>query len=124
VVLAVGFFDAIRIDDPVGAISVHLVCGTWGTLAVGLFSKADTFGAMRSPKMGLFFGGGIDQLWYQFVGLIAVAGFTVVFSFIAWSVIALLTGGIRVSQEEEFQGLDISEHGMEAYPGFGKEGEG
>jgi Amt family ammonium transporter len=124
VVFAVGIFDSLRIDDPVGAISVHLVGGLWGTFALGLFSKANAFGAMRFPKTGLFFGGGATQLWYQFVGAIAVAGFTVVFSFIAWSVISLLIGGIRVSEEEEFIGLDISEHGMEAYPGFGKEGEG
>lgn len=121
VVFAVGIFDKLRIDDPVGAISVHLVCGTWGTLALGLFSKAEIFGATRAPKMGLFFGGGTDQLWYQFVGYIAVAGFTVVFSFMAWSVISLITDGIRVSPEQEFKGLDISEHGMEAYSGFGKE---
>ena len=124
VVFSVGLFDAIRIDDPVGAISVHLVCGCWGTLAVGLFSKAGMFGAPSAPKMGLFFGGGSEQLWYQFVGLSAVAGYTVVFSFIAWYVIALITGGIRVSEEQEFKGLDITEHGMEAYPGFGKESEG
>jgi Amt family ammonium transporter len=124
VIFAVGFFDLIRIDDPVGAISVHLIGGIWGTLALGLFSKANLFGAIRFPKIGLFFGGGAEQLWYQFVGLIAIAGFTVVFSFIAWSLISVLTGGIRVSREEEFIGLDISEHGMEAYPGFGKEGEG
>jgi Amt family ammonium transporter len=123
VVFAVVFFDAIRIDDPVGVISVHLVCGIWGTLAVGLFSKSGLFGAVSAPKLGLFFGGGTDQLWYQFVGSIAVSGFTVVFSFIAWYVTSLITGGIRVSQEEEFKGLDISEHGMEAYSGFGKESE-
>ena len=123
VVFAVGIFDAIHIDDPVGATSVHLVCGAWGTLAVGLFSKAGKFSAVPAPKMGLFFGGGTDQLWCQFVGFISVAGFTVVFSFIAWSLISLLTGGIRVSQEDELKGLDISEHGMEAYPGFGKESE-
>jgi Amt family ammonium transporter len=116
VVFAVGIFDSLRIDDPVGATSVHLVCGAWGTLAVGLFSKAGQFGAASAPKMGLFFGGSVEQLWYQFVGLAAVAGFTVVFSFIAWSVISLIVGGIRVSEEEELRGLDISEHGMEAYP--------
>lgn len=123
VVFAVGIFDAIHIDDPVGATSVHLVCGTWGTLAVGLFSKAGEFSAVPAPKMGLFFGGGTDQLLYQFVGFIGIGGFTAVFSFIAWSLISLLTGGIRVSPEDELKGLDISEHGMEAYPGFGKESE-
>jgi len=123
VVFAVGFFDSIKIDDPVGATSVHLVCGAWGTLALGLFSKAGEFGAAPAPKAGLFFGGGAEQLWYQFVGFIAVGGFTVVFSFIAWYVISLITCGIRVSEEEEIKGLDISEHAMEAYHGFGKESE-
>jgi Amt family ammonium transporter len=123
VVFAVGFFDAIGIDDPVGMTSVHLVCGAWGTFAVGLFSKAGKFGAVSAPKMGLFFGGGTDQLWYQFVGFISVSGFAVVFSFVAWYMVSLITGGIRVSPEEELKGLDISEHGMEAYHGFGKESE-
>lgn len=123
VVFAVGIFDAIHIDDPVGAISVHLVSGIWGTLAVGLFSKADKFGAASAPKMGLFFGGGLEQLGHQFVGLTAIGSFTVASSFAAWYLISLITGGIRVSPEEEFKGLDISEHGMEAYHGFGKESE-
>jgi Amt family ammonium transporter len=123
VVFAVGIFDAIRVDDPVGATSVHLVCGIWGTLAVGLFSKGGAFGAAPAPKMGLIFGGGLEQLWYQVVGIAAVGGFTVVFSFIAWYIISLIANGIRVADEEEFKGLDISEHGMEAYPGFAKESE-
>jgi Amt family ammonium transporter len=121
VVFAVGFFDKIKIDDPVGATSVHLVCGVWGTLAVGLFSEADKFGAAPFPKPGLFINGSFEQLWYQFVGAAAVGGFTVVFSFIAWYLIAAITGGIRVPREEELKGLDIGEHGMEAYSGFAKE---
>lgn len=96
----------------------------YGLISLRLFSKAGEFGAAPAPKIGLFFGGGAEQLWYQFVGLAAVGGFSVVFSFIAWYVISLITGGIRVSEEEEFKGLDISEHGMEAYPGFVKENEG
>jgi Amt family ammonium transporter len=123
VVFSVAFFDAIRIDDPVGAISVHLVCGIWGTLAIGLFSKGGAFGAPAAPKLGLLFGGGGEQLLHQLIGLVAVSGYTVVFSFIAWSAIALITGGIRSNPEDEFTGLDISEHGMEAYAGFGKESE-
>jgi Amt family ammonium transporter len=75
------------------------------------------------PKAGLFFGGGFDQLLYQLIGIAAVGGFTVAFSFIAWYAISLITGGIRVDAEEEFKGLDISEHGMEAYSGFSKESE-
>jgi Amt family ammonium transporter len=131
VVFAVGFFDKLKIDDPVGATSVHLCCGIWGTLAVGLFAvgqKTDIGGgyilqAGAGPKAGLFFGGGFDQLLYQLIGVAAVGGFTVAFSFIAWYAISLITGGIRVEPEEEFKGLDISEHGMEAYAGFAKESE-
>lgn len=121
VVFAVGFFDSIKIDDPVGATSVHLVCGLWGTFALGLFSEAGKYGAAPFPKPGLFLGGGFEQLWYQLVGIAAVGGFSVAFSFIAWYAISAVTGGIRVSREDELKGLDISEHGMEAYSGFAKE---
>lgn len=123
VVFAVGFFDKIKIDDPVGATSVHLVCGVWGTLALGIFSEADKFGATPAPKLGLFFGGGLEQVIYQVIGIATVGLFTTVFSFIAWYAIVAISGGIRVTQEEEFNGLDISEHGMEAYHGFSKESE-
>jgi Amt family ammonium transporter len=131
VVFAVGFFDKLKIDDPVGATSVHLVCGIWGTLAVGLFAvgqQTDIGGgyilqAGAGPKAGLFFGGGFEQLLPQLIGVASVGGFTVAFSFIAWYAISLVTGGIRVEAEEEFKGLDISEHGMEAYSGFSKESE-
>jgi ammonium transporter, Amt family len=121
VVFAVGFFDKIKVDDPVGATSVHLVCGVLGTLAVGIFSEAGKFGAAPAPKAGLFFGGGIEQIIPQVIGIAAVGGFTVLFSFIAWYAIAAVTGGIRVHPEEEYKGLDISEHGMEAYSGFGQD---
>lgn len=123
VVFAVGFFDKLKVDDPVGATSVHLVCGVFGTLAVGIFSEAGKFGAAPAPKAGLFFGGGIEQLIPQVIGIAAVGGFTVLFSFIAWYAISAVTGGIRVHAEEEYKGLDISEHGMEAYSGFGQESE-
>jgi Amt family ammonium transporter len=79
--------------------------------------------ANAGPKAGLFFGGGFDQLLAQLIGVASVGGFTVAFSFIAWYAISLITGGIRVDAEEEFKGLDISEHGMEAYSGFSKESE-
>jgi ammonium transporter, Amt family len=110
VVFAVSFFDAIKIDDPVGATSVHLVCGIWGTLAVGLFNT----------EKGLFYGGGFDQLIKQIVGILAVAAFTIAFSLAAWLIIKAVLG-MRVSKEEELNGLDIGEHGMEAYSGFVKE---
>ncbi|AMA10568.1 ammonium transporter [Picosynechococcus sp. PCC 73109] len=111
VVFSVAFFDAIKIDDPVGATSVHLVCGIWGTLAVGLFTQ----------ETGLFTGGGIQQLIAQIVGILSIGGFTVAFSFIVWYALSAVLGGIRVEKDEELRGLDIGEHGMEAYSGFVKE---
>jgi Amt family ammonium transporter len=101
VVFAVMFFDRVKIDDPVGAISVHLVCGIWGTLAVGIF------GEMAS----------MEQLMTQAIG---VAAYGVV-SFAAAMILFLglkATIGIRVEPEEEMLGLDVSEHGMTAYPDF------
>jgi Amt family ammonium transporter len=129
VVYSVLFFDRIQLDDPVGATSVHLVNGIWGTLAVGLFATgpgvkvgqdvlyADGLG----PAAGLFMGGGIGQLGAQFLGVITVGGITVLLSTIFWLALKV-TLGIRVSSEEELIGLDIAEHAMEAYSGFLKEG--
>lgn len=110
VVYAVLFFDRVKVDDPVGALSVHLVNGVWGTLSVGLF-------ASRNDVAGLFFGGGLAQLLVQLKGVAAVAAFTVATTALAWFALKL-TLGIRVSPEEELEGLDKGEHGMEAYPGF------
>jgi Amt family ammonium transporter len=127
VVFAVTFFDRIKIDDPVGATSVHLVCGVWGTLAVGLFSvgpggypwMVDVAGKPVGPH-GLFFGGGVSSLIPQIIGILAVGGITVLLSTIFWLILKA-TLGIRVTSEEELEGLDIGEHGMEAYNGFLKE---
>lgn len=124
VVFAVTFFDQLRIDDPVGAISVHLVCGIWGTLSVGLFAVGPDvyawYPAERGPAMGLLLGGGLAALSSQILGILAVAGFTVLFSTSIWLVLQA-TLGIRVSPEAEVAGLGIAEHGMEAYSGFLKE---
>ena len=121
VVFAVTFFDNIKIDDPVGATSVHLVCGIWGTLAVGLFSDGPGTGIYTAgPKAGLFVGGGFDQLIPQLIGIISVGGMTVLLTTIFWAALKALLG-IRVSAVEEAEGLDIGEHGMEAYTGFVKE---
>ena len=127
VVFAVTFFDRIKIDDPVGATSVHLVCGVWGTLAVGLFSVGPNVvlrgGAplyTSGPAAGIFFGGGFTQLLHQIVGVLTVGGMTVLLSTIFWLALKA-TLGIRVTPEEELEGLDIGEHGMEAYSGFLKE---
>lgn len=121
VVFAVGFFDKLKIDDPVGAISVHLVNGVWGTLSIGLFAEGDRF--YTGGPTGLFFGGGINQLWIQFLGTISVGAAILIMSTIFW-VVLKSTLGIRVSEEEELLGLDIGEHGMEAYAGFVKEATG
>jgi Amt family ammonium transporter len=107
VVLAVIFFDKVKLDDPVGALSVHLVNGVFGTICVGLFHKDN----------GLFTGGGAAQLGKQLAGIGATAAYVLALSFIGWAVLKF-TIGIRVKAEEEVQGLDIGEHGQEAYPGF------
>jgi Amt family ammonium transporter len=102
VVFSVTFFDQIKVDDPVGAISVHLVNGVWGTLAVGIFHQD-----LASP----------NQFFIQLLGIAAIGIYTVILSLIFWLVLKFLIG-IRVDVEEEMQGLDIGEHGMEAYSGF------
>jgi ammonium transporter, Amt family len=101
VFLSVQFFDKIRIDDPVGAVSVHLVCGAWGTVAVGIF------GAKAS----------MAQFITQCVGLGSIVVFTMVFTVIVFGIIKL-TLGVRVDEREEIEGLDEHEHGAEAYPYF------
>ena len=108
VVFSVHLIDSLGIDDPVGAWSVHGTCGIWGTLAVALFNQ----------DKGLFYGHGFAQLGLQLLGIVVYAVFAIVTSWIAWTVIGAIFGGIRVSETEEIEGLDISEHGMEAYPDF------
>lgn len=98
VVAAINFFDSIRIDDPVGAISVHGVCGIWGTLAVGIFSAEASF-------------------LIQLIGTLSIIGFTLLFTFAVFGLIKA-TMGVRVTDEIEFNGLDFSEHGNNAYPDF------
>lgn len=124
VVFAVTFFDRLKIDDPVGATSVHLVCGIWGTLAVGLFAAGpgvySWYGEGLGPAKGLFLGGGFAQFGSQLIGVLAVGAMTVALSTIFWMILKA-TLGIRVTPEEELEGLDIGEHGMEAYAGFVKE---
>jgi len=101
IVLAVAFIDKIKLYDPVGAVAVHLICGIFGTLAVGVFgAKA-----------------GMDQFLYQLAGVGATATFCTISAFIILFTIKK-TGGIRVSKEEELEGLDLHEHGMDAYADF------
>lgn len=113
VVLAVYFFDKIRVDDPVGALAVHLVNGVWGTLAVGLFAVPK----YMDGTAGLLYGGGFTLLGIQMVGIIAVGAFAFSGSALLWFVLKK-TMGIRVSAEEEIGGLDVGEMGLEAYTGF------
>jgi Amt family ammonium transporter len=115
VVFAVIGFDRIKIDDPVGALSVHLANGIFGTLAVGLFAE-DRF-TPNTTGDGLFFGGGTGLLFHQLVGVAAVGAFTFVAALAVWYLLKV-TLGIRVSPEEELEGLDVGEHGMSAYPDF------
>jgi len=115
VVFSVAALDAAEIDDPVGAFSVHGVCGVWGTLVVGLWGF-DIQG--DGTALGFLVGGGFNQFFVQALGCAAYAIWTLVTCWIAWSVIGGLFGGIRVSEDEEVLGLDIGEHGMEAYPDF------
>ncbi|MGA0863454.1 MAG: ammonium transporter [Ilumatobacteraceae bacterium] len=111
VVYSVSFFDKIKIDDPVGAISVHGVCGAFGTIMVGLFSATEAEGVV---KKGLFYGGGADQLVSQVIGVVAVAIFVAVTTGILFAVLKA-TVGLRVSEQEEIEGLDIHEHGFAGY---------
>ncbi|TVR58173.1 MAG: ammonium transporter [Spirochaetaceae bacterium] len=114
VVLSVEFLDKVlHIDDPVGAVSVHGVCGAFGTIAVGLFAD----GVNDPDTVGLFYGGGFGQLGVQLVGVIAVFAWVVVTAFVLFGILKA-TGKLRVSEKDELIGLDISEHGMESYNGF------
>jgi Amt family ammonium transporter len=101
VVFSIIFFDKIKIDDPVGAISVHGVCGVWGILACALFDVTDSGYTLVG----------------QLIGVVAVGVAAFVFAFIVFGILKVVMG-VRVSAEEEAEGLDISEHGQEAYPDF------
>ena len=114
VVLSVLVIDKVfKIDDPVGAVSVHGVCGAFGTLTAGLFAEASYSGGVN----GLFFGGGFAQLGTQIVGVLTVFGLAFGGGLALFALIKA-TMGLRVTAAEEIQGLDINEHGNEAYAGF------
>lgn len=131
VVFGLWFLDnKLRVDDPVGAVAVHMMNGIWGTIAVGLFATESapafdrgygdgtTFGANQIAGEGLFYGGGFKQLGLQLLGLVCTAAWTVVTITIAFLIIKKIFG-LRASEEEEIMGLDISEHGLpSAYAGF------
>lgn len=119
VVMSIEFIDKVlRVDDPVGAVSVHGVCGAFGTLMVGLFAKPSYEAASGAGSMaGLFYGGGVKLLIVQLVGVVGVLVWVFVAALILF-VILKMTIGLRVSAIEELKGLDIEEHGMESYAGF------
>ncbi len=119
IVYGVMLLDTLKIDDPVGAVPVHLMNGIWGTLAVGLFSSEalidNAYGV--TSTWGILLGGGSDLFITQVVGIVSVAVWTVVLSSLVFLGIKF-TVGLRVSEAEEDAGLDVYEHGMEAYPEF------
>lgn len=119
VCISVEFFDKkLRIDDPVGAVSVHGTCGFFGTLFVGLFAQSEYASLAGFEGVnGLFFGGGGNLLLTQFIGSISVFAWTFGTILLVFFLIKK-TMGLRVSRETELKGLDIEEHGMEAYSGF------
>lgn len=102
-----------KIDDPVGAVSVHGVCGAWGTIAVGLFGAEKVLG-IGNANTGLFFGGGANQLMSQLIGVVSFMAWGLVCGFILFTIIKK-TVGLRVTEQEEYVGLDLEEHGLEAY---------
>lgn len=112
-VFGVLWLDRLRIDDPVGAVPVHGLSGVWGTLAVGLFAEK----SLGAPANGLFLGGGFSSLVIQLLGTAAVVVFVSATMFLIFKTLDALFG-LRVSEDEELQGLDLGEHGMESYSGF------
>lgn len=111
-VFACVFFDRVKIDDPVGAVSVHGVCGAFGTLAVGLWGVS--YGETIAP-IGLLNGGGTSQLIIQLIGIGTAFAWAFPVSMVMFLAIKY-TIGLRVSEKEELEGLDIHEHGQLAYP--------
>lgn len=120
-VFAAGLFNRWHIDDPVGALPVHLVGGIWGTLAVGLFSVGPNTNPwhteLSGPALGALIGGNIQPVLTQLAGIAIVAVFVVLSTLLSWFVLQMLFG-LRVSYQAESMGLDLSEHGLEAYPEF------
>ncbi len=116
VCFGVWFLDyKLHVDDPVGAVAVHMMNGIWGTIAVGLFATPD---APDSELTGLFYGGGFELLAIQLLGVVAVAAWAALGMLAVFSIIKAIFG-LRVTEEEEIEGLDIKEHGLaSAYAGF------
>ncbi len=117
VVLAITFIDRVlKIDDPVGAISAHGVCGAWGTLACAIFGAESVLG-IGDANTGLLYGGGIGQMGTQLIGIVTCFAWAFGTGLVLFYAIKK-TVGLRVGKDQELRGLDIEEHGMEAYSGF------
>jgi len=108
-------FEKLKVDDPIYALSVHGAAGIWGTLSTGFFATPE-LAEQVGGRAGLFYGGGFEQLGVQTMGVVTSGIFAFVVSFIILYVIKLVLGGLRVSEEEEIMGLDMSEHGSYGYP--------
>ena len=117
----------LKVDDPVGAVSVHGVCGAWGTLAVGLFGQRaidiQYWDESSAIKDGLFFGGGFSQFFTQLIGVVVVFVFVFIAMLIIFYFIKMATG-LRASNAEQLEGMDLGEHGNTAYAGFVMESTG
>lgn len=107
------FFEKMKIDDPIFALSVHGTAGVWGTLSTGFFATKEL---ATVGKPGLFYGGGFEQLGVQALGIVSSAAYAFIVSFVILAIAKKVLNGLRVSEEEEIMGLDISEHGSYGYP--------
>ena len=115
-VLSVYFWDKLHVDDPVGAVSVHLVNGVWGTIACGLFAAEKTLG-IGDASTGLFYGGGLHSTLVQLVGIAAVGAWAFGCGMVIFFILKKL-GILRVNPKTELKGLDVAEHGQDAYASF------
>ncbi|MBD8026170.1 ammonium transporter [Ureibacillus sp. Re31] len=116
VVFSMQLFERLKIDDPIAALSVHGTVGVWGTLSNGLFALPALSTDIDWGQAGLFYGGGWEQLGVQTLGVVASGAYAFVISFIILKILDKVMGGLRVSEEEEIMGLDMSEHGSYGYP--------
>ncbi|MFJ8237083.1 ammonium transporter [Ureibacillus sp. NPDC094379] len=116
VVFSMKLFDKAKLDDPIAALSVHGTVGVWGTLSNGLFALPALSTDIDWGHAGLFYGGGFEQLGVQALGVVASGAYAFVVSFIILKIMDKVMGGLRVTEEEEIMGLDISEHGSYGYP--------
>ncbi|MGX6444831.1 ammonium transporter [Neobacillus sp. K501] len=110
---SIRFFESRKIDDPIAALSVHGTAGIWGTLSTGFFATPE-LAAVGEP--GLFYGGGFHQLGVQALGVVVCGAFAFIVSYILLSIMKAVMNGLRVTEEEEIIGLDMSEHGSYGYP--------